>query len=377
MDATKRLSSIRTFMTDNALSMCIITDASNQYYISGFKALIYSRPIFLTIGSDQTSLVIPSLEENHASEQAEIDNLYIYFEHPERADEGISYLEHLTTIISTLEKGSTLGIEFSSMPTGLSNYLTNKGFKLFNISDKIKEMRYIKDEQELDLLIKSGELTSYALTESLKTVKEGMSEIELDAIGEKAFLTKLSVEHPDATVHGFAMSPSGILRTNMPHVFSSTRKFEAHEIVIHSRQVGLYDYHAECERTFFIGQPTKEQRKAFTAMYESQKACLEFIKPGVTAKEVDKIGRDILTKAGYAEYAIHRIGHGIGIGCHEEPYLRFDSDLVLEEGMVFSVEPGIYIPGIGGFRHSDTVILTKDGSQLITEYPRELEHLIF
>ncbi len=85
----------------------------------------------------------------------------------------------------------------------------------------------------------------------------------------------------------------------------------------------------------------------------------------------------VRSESGYAEYAIHRIGHGIGIGNHEEPYLRFDSDLVLEEGMVFSIEPGIYIPELGGFRHSDTVILTKDGNQLITDYPTELENLIF
>jgi Xaa-Pro dipeptidase len=364
-------------MKENTLSMCIVTDVSNQYYISGFKALLYSRPIVLTVDCNETSLIIPSLEENHAAHQAEIDKLFIYFEHPERVNEGLSYLEHLDTILSTLKQGSTLGIEFHSMPTGLSNYLMNKGFKLFNISDKIKEMRYIKDEQELDLLVKSGELVSYALAESLNSAKAGMSEIELDAIGNKAFLTKVAVEQPNATVAGFAMTPSGLARTNMPHVFSNTRKFDAHEIIIHSRQVGLYDYHAECERTFFIGEPSEEQRNAFMAMYESQQACLKFVKPGVTAKEVDKVGRDILTKAGYAEYAIHRIGHGIGIGSHEEPYLRFDSDLVLEVGMVFSIEPGIYIPGLGGFRHSDTVILTEDGNQLITEYPRELEQLIF
>jgi Xaa-Pro dipeptidase len=377
MDASKRLSIIREFMKENTLSMCIVTDVSNQYYISGFKALIYSRPIVLTIDYNETSLVIPGLEENHALHQAEIDKLFIYFEHPERANEGITYLEHLNTILSTLKEGSTLGVEFNSIPLGLADYIKNKGFKLLNISDKIKEMRYIKDEQELDLLMKSGELVSHALAESLNNAKVGMSEIELDAIGNKAFLTKVALEYPEATVAGMGMSPSGLIRTNMPHVFSNTRKFDDREIIIHSRQVGLYDYHAECERTFFIGEPSEEQKKAFIAMYESQQACLKFVKPGVTAKEVDKVGRDILIDAGYGDYAIHRIGHGIGIGSHEEPYLRFDSDLVLEEGMVFSIEPGIYIPELGGFRHSDTVILTKEGSQLITEYPRELDQLIF
>lgn len=85
----------------------------------------------------------------------------------------------------------------------------------------------------------------------------------------------------------------------------------------------------------------------------------------------------VIQKAGLGEYSNHRCGHGIGLGLHEEPYLRFDNDLVLEEGMSFSIEPGIYIPELGGFRHSDTVILTKGGSRKITQCKRELEELIF
>jgi len=174
------------------------------------------------------------------------------------------------------------------------------------------------------------------------------------------------------------MSPLGLARVLMPHVLSSTRKFQKGDICIHSRAVGLNGYHAECERTFFIGKPSNsKQEHAFNIIVEAQRAAIDFIRPGVMAKDVDLIARKIIQKAGYGEYAIHRVGHAIGLGAHEKPYLRYDNDLVLQEGMVFSIEPGIYIPSVGAFRHSDTVVLTRSGSKLITEYPRELEKLIF
>jgi Xaa-Pro dipeptidase len=199
----------------------------------------------------------------------------------------------------------------------------------------------------------------------------------LDQFGNKALLEEVARKYPDSTVDYFVMSPSGVERTIMPHVYSNTRKLKQGDVIIHSRQVGLNGYRAENERTFFIGEPTKEQERLFNIAYQAQKAAVEAIRPGMTAAEVDRIARGIIQDAGYGEYFIHRTGHGIGIGTHEEPSLRFDSGIVLQEGMAFSIEPAIFVPGIGGFRHSDTVILTKDGARLITEYPRELKDLIF
>lgn len=136
-------------------------------------------------------------------------------------------------------------------------------------------------------------------------------------------------------------------------------------------------YHGELERTFCIGKPSDEVKRAFSAMVESQMAVLDAIRPGVTSREMDALARRVLKKYGYDQYAIHRCGHGQGLGRHEEPFLIFDSDLVLEENMVFTVEPGIYIPGVGGFRHSDTLILTKNGYENTTDFKRLPEELIF
>ena len=376
MDVTRRLTDLRAFMDKQGIDLSIIMHPENQYYLSGFKAIIYSRPIVFIVGSSKTSLIIPALEEEHAAREAKVDKTHVYYEHPEKAKEGTSYLEALDRILSPYPSGTKIGTEAKAVSMHLYRHLQTAGFEVADMGQKIAEMRYVKDETEIKMLERSGELVNLALKASLENARVGISELELDQFGNKALLEEVARKYPDSTVDYFVMSPSGITRSIMLHVYSSTRKLEHGDVIIHSRQVGLNGYRAENERTFFLGKPTKEQIHLFNIAYEAQKAAVEAIKPGMTAAQVDMIARKIIQDVGYGEYFVHRTGHGIGIGTHEEPSLRFDSDVVLQEGMAFSIEPAVFVPGIGGFRHSDTVILTKDGSRLITEYPRELENLI-
>jgi len=377
MNPGKRLSQLRTYMDENQMGLSIIMYPDNQYYVSGFKAIVYSRPIVLIVESNSTELIIPALEEEHATKEAAVDSLHVYYEHPEKASSGISYLEAIDKIVSKYPVGTTIGVELDVVSARIYNRLKDAGYKLADIGKKITEMRYIKDENEIEMMMKSAELVNLAVSVSLKNARIGMSEMELDQYGNKALLEEVAKKYSDSTVDYFVMSPSGIERTIMPHVLSNTRKLQQGDVIIHSRQVGLNGYRVENERTFFMGEPTKDQARLFTIIYNAQKAAREAIKPGMMAKEVDSIARKIIQDAGYGQYFIHRTGHGIGIGLHEEPSLRFDSDLVLQENMVFSIEPAIMVPGFGGFRHSDTVILTRNGSKVITEYPRELKDLIF
>jgi Xaa-Pro dipeptidase len=377
MDVSKRISEMKNFMEENHLKASIIINFENQYYLSGFKAITYSRPVVLVIEPERTNLIVPALEEVHAQSEAQTDQLYVYYEHPEKSSRGITYLDHTKSILSKFAPGSKIGVEFHSLPVKVAYLIKDMRLELFDIGDKIAEMRYIKDSQEIALLQESGRLVSLALRESLKHTQPGMTEIELDSYGNQALFNETAKKHPNATLEFFVMSPSGLSRSIMPHVFSNTRQLEEKDIIIHSRQVGLNGYRAECERTLFVGEPTEEQKNAFQVALEAQLAALDVIKVGVRAKDVDDAARKVIRKAGLEDYAIHRTGHGIGIGLHEEPSLRFDNDLILQEGMAFSIEPGLYIPGVGGFRHSDTVILTKEGTKLITDYPKELKDLIF
>ncbi|MEW9676940.1 Xaa-Pro peptidase family protein [Lentibacillus sp. L22] len=377
MDTTKRVNKLREIMANKEIDLSVIMNFENQFYYSGLKAITYSRPIVLTVDSDTLSLIVPSLEENHAKTVTKADRLYVYHETLIGGSKGKSHIEHLKTLVSSYPSGTRVGVEFSSLPLQLGNMMKKAGFELVNIDKDIEKMRYIKDQEEIDLITESGRLVSLALKNSLENASAGLTEIELDQFGNQALFAEVAQKHPDSTLDFFVMTPSGIDRSILPHVFSNTRKFHDNDISIHSRQVGLNGYRAECERTFFIGTPTDKQKDLFKIAHEAQLAALDTIKIGITAKEVNEAARQIFIKHDVEEYSIHRTGHGIGIGLHEEPSLRYDNDLVLQEGMVYCVEPGLYVPGVGGFRHSDTVVLRDDGSHQITNYAKELEDLRF
>ncbi|SHJ41929.1 Xaa-Pro dipeptidase [Dethiosulfatibacter aminovorans DSM 17477] len=270
MNTGKRMKELRDFMENEGIDLCIITNPLSQYYISGFKALMYSRPIVLIVSRDKKSLIIPCLEENHAKDEADVDNLYVYYEHPEKAYEKKNFLALFDDVLLDYNMNNSIGIEFNSINLEMTNLLKSKGFGLKYIGKKIQRMRFIKDENEIEYLVRSGELVSYALAKSFEKAQEGISELEFDSYGTKKLYEQISIKYPNATASELlVMSPSGIYRTNMPHVFSNTRKFQRNDIVIHSRQAGIYDYHAECERTFFIGEPSDDQRKIFNVMVEA------------------------------------------------------------------------------------------------------------
>ncbi|MCD6363265.1 MAG: aminopeptidase P family protein [Synergistetes bacterium] len=375
-EVKNRINRLRSFLAEKEVDFALILDPLNQYYYTGFYAIIYSRPILLTISQNETHLIVPCLEELHAKEDATVDKIHVYYEHPEKAHAGTQPFSILKEII--IQKGwKGAGVEKEKLPTSIAEFLAEIGVrKIQDVGNFIRRERLKKDEEELNLIRKAGKLVSLGVRESLKAIKENITEIEIDAIGHLAILKMAAESFAGSRVDLFAMSPSGIERSILPHVFSIARKLKRGDIVIHSRQVALNGYRSECERTVFLGNPSQKQKSCFQIMLEAQKAAMEKVKAGVRCKEIDEAARKIISKAGFGEFAIHRTGHGLGLSVHEGPYLRFDSEDILEEGMVLSIEPGFYIPGIGGFRHSDTVIVKENGYELITSAPSSLEECI-
>lgn len=374
----KRIKELREYMNSNDIDISLIFEPDNQYYISGFKAITYSRPIVTVVKMDKIELIVPGLEEVHAKEVAKVDDIHVYYEIPELQQYGISHFDYLNKILAKYPKGIKVGVERDIVTANFAKYIEEKGFIAADIGTKVFTMRYVKDEKEIEYLRIAGLLSDIALKGSLDAAKVGLSEMEFDSYGDAVLLKYASEKYPDTYVGYANWTCSGIDRTAQPHLDSNTRKFADGDVVIHSRQVWYKGYRAENERTFFVGKPTDKQLDAFKVTIEAQQAGIDKIRAGIAAKEVDAAARKVFEKAGYDMSLVnHRIGHGLGLSEHEEPYLRFDNELILEPGMCFSMEPGLYIPGIGGYRHSDTVIVTKTGAELITNYTRKAEDLIF
>ncbi|WP_261134492.1 Xaa-Pro peptidase family protein [Bacillus sp. Marseille-Q3570] len=374
MNIKKHIEVFRSYLKENDLTAAVVMLPDHQYYLTGFRALIYSRPIYLVVDAEKSTLIVPGLEELHALQKAEVDHVEVYYEHPEEMN--TNQMKVVKEVLTHYPHGTRVGLDLGSAPASLYQFLSDLDFSISDVGEQLVRMRYIKDEEEIEMMKKAGELVNLGVKTSIEACMEGTSELEIDSKGNLEIYKKASNAYQEAILDLVVMSPSGKVRTTLPHVFSNTRRFEKGDVIIHSRQVALNGYRAELERTIFVGEPDQEQKKIFEVATEAQLKALEFIRPGVKASDVDKVARDVIKKADLEKYAVHRTGHGLGISAHEEPYVRFDNDLILEEGMVFCIEPGIYVPGIGGFRHSDTVVIREHGVELITEYPKTLNQLI-
>jgi Xaa-Pro aminopeptidase len=164
-------------------------------------------------------------------------------------------------------------------------------------------------------------------------------------------------------------------RTALPHAMSQNREIQPGDLLITGAAADCWGYTSELERTMVVGKPTAEQRRYFSIMLEAQTIGIERSGPGVPLAEVDRAVHDFLVKQGMERFLRHHTGHHLGFAPHEPPFIDRNSGGEMRPGQVFSIEPGIYVPGHGGYRHSDTILITDDGVEVLTDYPRELERL--
>jgi Xaa-Pro aminopeptidase len=164
--------------------------------------------------------------------------------------------------------------------------------------------------------------------------------------------------------------------TAMPHGFVKGHGIQMGDVLVSGAGADIDGYHSELERTMIVGEPTSEQERAFAAMLALQTRAIEVMAPGVTAGEVELATVTLAEELGVQESLRHHAGHSIGLEGHEATFLDRGDEAVLEPGMVFTVEPGVYLKELGGFRHSDTVVITDDGNRVMTSYPREIKDLL-
>jgi len=376
MFTQNRIDRIRNYMEEDSIDTVIVSNPENQYYLTGFRALMYSRPIITIINRNDISIIVPGIEETHAMKEANVDSIHVYYEHPESIEKDQKAATDILQKLLNNLAVKRVGIEDGFLSYGVGKQLASK-YNIVGVTNFILKMRLIKDKNEFLMLQKAGKLVSGAVQATLSSLAVGKTELEVEDIGNRHVLEEASRSYPDSTIDFFTMTPSGPERSTMPHLLSSTRRFTEQDIGIHTRQIGLHGYRAECERTFFIGNPTDEQSEIFNIMVEAQKSSVKKCIPGNLLKDIDQAARSIIQKAGYGNHSIHRTGHGIGLEAHEAPSIRFDCYDRLETGMVITIEPGIYVPGIGGFRHSDTFIITEQGPKQITEANCLINQLTF
>jgi len=250
-----------------------------------------------------------------------------------------------------------------------SQYQEKLSATLEPVSGLIEKLRMVKSPEELEVLKAAAKIADDAFEHICGYIKAGMTELQVS--NELEFFMRSQ----GATSSSFDIIVASGLRSALPHGVASDKKIEQGDLITLDFGALYNGYVSDITRTVAVGEPSDKLKEIYQVVLDSQVLALEKIKPGMTGIEADAIARDYINSKGYGEAFGHSTGHGIGLEVHEGPGLSFRSETVLEPGMAVTVEPGIYLPGIGGVRIEDDILITETGNERLTHSSKELRIL--
>ena len=366
-----RLARVRELMAAKDLDYYVSFDPVNVYYMTNFANYVHERPFLLIIGKQgPATMLAPLLELTHVKMRAQCDLDYVtYYEFP--APDGENWYDIYPILF---DENCRVGIE-SAMPVGIARKTPGD----LTMTDVIDEARLIKSEHEIGRTAHACSIVDLGHATLLEICKPGVPEGAIYTAVSGAMTKKIFEDIPNAnfmiTKSAAFVWPPAI--GHDPHHFPSLAMPMEHggpHVSIVIAQVNGYG--VELERTFFLGEIPEHAKKPFDVMFRARATAYDMLCPGQDLAEIDVAVRKVIVDAGYEDSILHRTGHGFGITGHEAPYLAVGEKRVLEAGMTVSIEPGIYKEGEGGYRHSDTVLITDDGYVCLTHAPETIEELL-
>jgi Xaa-Pro aminopeptidase len=335
----------------------------------GFLIFNSANLIYLTGFSGASALLVPRNGENtvyvygvnYAQAEAELN---------EFAVELVKRGEKLTDKMA--KHASALGVRRLAVDAlnfegwrSLSKSLGDE--KTLEVDSRcLQELRRVKDENEVDLLRKAAELTSEGMRVAREVVAAGVKEYEVAAEIEYAMRKRGS-----SSVAFETIVASGVCSA-YPHGGGSDREIREGDLVVVDVGATFKFYRSDMTRTFVAGKPSEKQKKLYQVVKAAQEVSFKAVKPNAKAADVDAVARKVIADAGYGEYFVHGLGHGVGLEVHEPPTLSPDSTDTLAAGNVVTVEPGIYLVGYGGLRIEDAVVVSRSGGEKLTKGPYTL-----
>lgn len=343
----------------------LIVPGANMRYFTGLNFHLSERPIIAFVTPDGAlSFIVPQLEVPQLNARPDLEARAFAWTDTD------GYLGAFRQAVDELRlRGKTLGVDGMTMRVTewLAFLDVDSSLRVKPVERDIIKIRAIKTPDEIELMRRANRLSEAALDKLLAWVQPGMTERQIAA--------RLSDE---LTAQGCSsLSFESLVQTGpnsaLPHGSTTDRVLQRDDLLLIDYGGTVEGYSADITRTFCLGTPTAEMRKLYDVVLAANEAAKAVVKPGVAMSAVDKAARDVIEAAGYGEYFIHRTGHGLGLDVHEPiPQIAAGVEDVLEPGMAFTVEPGVYIPGLGGVRIEDNVVVTADGVDVLTIYPRQL-----
>ena len=380
-----RCDSLLERLEGEGLAGVVLFDPFYVLYYAGFAFAPTERPIALVLAADGTrTLVVPRLEVEHAEAKAALDRVEQYDEYPgEPRAETV-----LERVLADLGVSKRIGADQDGYPwiLGYRGPALSElaGAEVVRVAERIEEQMAVKSDAELALVRESVRWSNLAHRLLQRYTRPGVTETEvaqrasaeatfamLDAIGEVYRAQSFFSSGAHAGYRGQIGRNSAI-----PHALAGNIVFREGDVLVTGASAPVWGYLSELERTMVIGEPSAEQERLFGHMKALQEIAFDAIRPGATCSDVDMAVRAYFAQHDLFPYWRHHTGHAIGLRYHEGPFLDSGDHTEIRPGMVFTVEPGLYAPEVGGFRHSDTVLVTDDGIELLTYYPRDLESLV-
>ncbi|REB06548.1 aminopeptidase P family protein [Sporosarcina sp. BI001-red] len=359
-----KLKMIQQYLQDNNVEAAFVTTPDNVFYLSGFSSDPHERLLGVMIFKDAEPFIVCPLMEVPDVKSAGWTFGTVGYEDTDDAWEFVQ-----AEVKRKVSELSSIAIEKSHLTVERLERMGElfPSAQFSRLDEQLNTMRSHKDASELQLLREAAALADYAIEVACENIVEGITELELQTAIELA-LKKKGVQKMsfDTTV---LSGP----KTASPHGTPGERKIQKGDFVLMDLGVVHKGYCSDITRTVSFGEPSAEQLSIYEAVRFANQAAIDLVKPGVRASELDRAAREVITKAGYGEYFTHRLGHGLGISVHEFPSIHGTNDFQLEEGMVFTIEPGIYNSAITGVRIEDDVVVTADGIEVLTKFPKELK----
>jgi Xaa-Pro aminopeptidase len=380
----RRQAALVEWMQQTDIAAVVLFERINLVYLTGYHFQQTERPVaWVLTAQGAGGLLTPALEADHAGATPTLGKIMPYPEYP-----GLRHPMHFLGDLL-----ADLGVETSRLAADQPGYPPVWGYQGPTLAELVGapvtltaapcllHARSIKSAEVIDWIHVSAAWGHYAHALLHAAIRPGGNEVEIGQAASRtatlalfaAFGTRYRNHDWGVTpIHtGFKAGPD----TAVPHPMGGSRALHAGDVIVTWATAKMAGYHAELERTLILGEPSADQRHFFAHACAAQAVGIAAIRPGARCAEVDEAVYAYWAEHNLLPYVRHHTGHGLDMEIHAPPFLDRGDTTLLEPGMLFSVEPGLYVPGLGGFRHSDTVLVTAEGHEVLTSYPRDLASL--
>lgn len=358
----KRMELFQNWLIKKEIDGACITSTANVFYLSGFHCEPHERLLSIFMfQQEEPFLVCPKMDASRARQAGWAYDIVAF------SDTDNSWELIQEAIQKRNVNIHTVAIEKEHMNVQRYEALTSLFHATFvSAEEKLQMLRMLKDEQEIAILRQAAALADEAIQIGISCIKEGVS--ELDILGQIEYQLKRQ------GVQKMSFDTMVLTGKNsaLPHGIPGTSTIQKGDFVLFDLGVIVDGYCSDITRTVAFHHTTEEQNQIYQTVLKGQLEAIKHSVPGTALGHLDTYARDIITEAGYGQYFTHRLGHGLGIDVHEYPSLNETNQMLLTKGMVYTIEPGIYVPHIGGVRIEDDIAITETGHEVLTKFTKDL-----